>query len=209
MVMINNLPAFLVAAFLLNIAPGPDQADILSRTLAQGRFVGLVSSWGVCSGAMIHVVAAALGFSLILQSSPTAYALLKYAGAAWLLWLGFKSFRRETFQINADTAASGRPPLGRIYAQGIMVDLLNPKVALFFLAFLPQFIPAESPQRTALFVALGGAVVAMSLICEAALIVVSQRILGKSLQNSRAAAYLNYLMGLVFVALAVNLALAA
>ena len=207
--MINNLPAFLLAAFLLNIAPGPDQAYILSRTLAQGRFVGLVSSWGVCSGAMIHVVAAALGFSLILQSSPAAYALLKYAGAAWLLWLGFKSFRRETFQINAAAAAQGRPPLGRIYAQGIMVDLLNPKVALFFLAFLPQFIPAESPQRTALFIALGGAVVAISLICEAALIVVSQRILGKSLQNSRAAAYLNYLMGLVFVALAVNLALTA
>ena len=207
--MVNNLPGFLLAAFLLNIAPGPDQAYILSRTLAQGRFVGLVSSWGVCSGAMIHVVAAALGFSLILQSSPAAYALLKYAGAVWLLWLGLKSFRRETFQINADPAAQGRPPLGRIYAQGIMVDLLNPKVALFFLAFLPQFIPAESPQRTALFIVLGGAVVAMSLICEAALIVVSQRIMGKSLQNSRAAAYLNYLMGLVFVALAVNLALTA
>ena len=205
--MINNLPAFLLAAFLLNIAPGPDQAYILSRTLAQGRFVGLVSSWGVCSGAMIHVVAAALGFSLILQSSPAVYALLKYLGAAWLLWLGLKSFRRETFQITADSARQGRPPLGRIYAQGIMVDLFNPKVALFFLAFLPQFIPAESPQRTVLFIALGGVVVVMSLICEAALIVISQWILGKSLQNSRAAAYLNYMMGLVFVALAVNLAL--
>ena len=204
--MVNNLPAFLLAAFLLNIAPGPDQAYILSRTLAQGRFVGLVSSWGVCSGALIHVVAAALGFSVILQSSPTAYTIMKYLGATWLLWLGVKSFRRETFQINAGVAVQARPPLGRIYAQGIMVDLLNPKVALFFLAFLPQFIPAESPQRTALFIALGGAVVAMSLVCEAMLIVISQRILGKSLQNSRAAAYLNYLMGLVFVGLAVNLA---
>lgn len=202
--MIENFPAFLLAAFLLNIAPGPDQAYILGRTLAQGRFVGLVSSWGVCSGAFIHVVAAALGFSLILQSSPLAYALLKYTGAAWLLWLGLKSFRQGTFRVNEAGAEQARASLRRVYAQGILVDLLNPKVALFFLAFLPQFIPPGHPNRASLFIVLGALVIAMGLVCEAALVVLSQRILGKSLQSSRAAIYLNYALGLVFIGLGLN-----
>ena len=153
--MINNLPTFILAAILLNISSGPDLAYIFSRTLAQGRLVGFVSSWGVCSGALIHILAAALGFSLILQSSPAAYALLKYMGAGYLLWLGIKAFRRKSFQIKVN----------------------------------------------------GGAlVVAVELACEAGLVVLTQHILGRSLQNSKDATYLSYVLGLVFLGLAVNFA---
>ena len=205
--MINNLPAFVLAAILLNISPGPDQAYILSRTLAQGRLVGFVSSWGVCSGALIHILAAALGFSLILQSSPLAYALLKYLGAGYLLWLGIKAFSRKAPQAGGNAGVASRPSLGRVYVQGIMVDLLNPKVALFFLAFLPQFIPPEHTHRAAMFIFLGVLVVAVGLVCEAALVVLTQHILGRALQNSKAAVYLSYLLGVVFLALAVNFAI--
>lgn len=204
--MVENLPAFLLAAFLLNASPGPDQAYVLSRTLAQGRLVGFISSWGVCSGALLHILAAALGFSLILRSSPVAYALLKYLGAAYLLWLGIKTFRRKEARANQAPTPPGCFSLGKVYAQGILVDLFNPKVALFFLAFLPQFIPPGQAGRAGIFVLLGVVVVAIGLVCEAALIMLAQHILGRSLQKSRAAVYLNHMLGLVFVGMAVNFA---
>lgn len=204
--MINNLPAFIFAAILLNISPGPDQAYILSWTLAQGRLVGFVSSWGVCSGALVHIFAAALGFSLILQSSSAAYALLKYLGAGYLLWLGIKAFRHNRVHAGKNAGAPEQMSLGRVYVQGILVDLLNPKAALFFLAFLPQFIPPGQPNHVVAFIFLGSAVVAVGLVCEAALVVLTQHILGRSLQNSKAATYLSYMMGLVFLSLAVNFA---
>ena len=123
-----------------------------------------------------------------------------------MLWLGIKAFKRKPLQTGENPGAQKRLSLGKIYVQGIMVDLLNPKVALFFLAFLPQFIPPEHPHRAAMFILLGALVVAVGLVCEAALVVLAQHILGRSLQNSRKAAYLGYALGVVFLALAVNFA---
>ena len=203
--MIENLPAFIAVALILNLSPGPDQIYVLSRTLAQGRFVGFVSSWGVCSGAFVHVFAAAFGFSLIIQSSFTAYAILKYCGAAYMAWLGIKAFRHNIFSLD-QKAMTTRPSLWRVYLQGVLVDVLNPKVAIFFLAFLPQFIPASAPNQVSQFIILGSIVILIGFIWEALLVLFSDIVLGRFLQNSRFIKYLNCAMGVVFFGLALHVA---
>ena len=195
---------FIVAATLLNISPGPDHIYILGRTLAQGRLIGFASSWGVCSGAAIHVLAAAFGFSLIIQTSAIAYALLKYLGAAYLVWLGFNALRNKTLCAQNVESGGHRQSLRAAFLQGVMVDVCNPKVALFFLAFLPQFIAPEAPDRELQFIMLGTVVILMGLAWEAVLIFFADRILSGLLKSSRAARYLNYGMGAVFLGLAMH-----
>lgn len=195
---------FILAATVLTVSPGPDHIYILSRTLGQGRMVGFASSWGVCAGAAIHVLAAAFGFSLIIQTSALAYALLKYLGAAYLVWLGFNALRNKAL-FPPDIVSDGRrSSLRAAFLQGIMVDVCNPKVALFFLAFLPQFIAPAAPDREIQFMVLGAVVILMGLVWEAVLIFFADRILSGLLKNSKAAHYLNYGMGAVFLGLALH-----
>lgn len=203
--MIENLPLFLTAALVLNISPGPDHVYILGRTLAQGQRAGFISSLGVCTGALVHVLAAAFGFAAIVQSSPVAYALLQYGGAAYLAWLGIQAFR--TPALHLDAPAPTPMSLGALFKQGVLVDVLNPKVALFFLAFLPQFVPHNAPSRTTTFIALGAVVILIAIIWEALLVLFADKILGHFLRHSRAATFLNQAMGVIFVLLAVRLVL--
>ncbi len=204
--MIEHFGTFLIAAILLNVAPGPDHIYILSRTLAQGRLYGFISSFGVCSGALIHVLAAAFGFSLIIQSSPIAYSVLKYTGAFYLLWLGIKAFKVDTFKLDQNADSKNPPTLLKVYLQGIMVDVLNPKVAIFFLVFLPPFIPDNTSYRLGIFIFLGSIVVFIGILYEAFLIIFSDYFLGNLLKNSKMVHYLNYVMGLIFICIAVNFA---
>ena len=203
--MFENLLPFCIAALLLTVSPGADQIYIVSRTLAQGRLVGLVSSWGVCTGAAVHILAAAFGFSVIIQSSSLAYSLLKYLGAAYLVWLGIQAFRHRAVRVGAPGVLQKNPSLTSVYLQGIMVDVCNPKVALFFLAFLPQFIPADEPNRIAAFLFLGSLVLVFGLVWEVLLVFFADRILGRLLQSSRAVNFLNYAMGTVFMGLALHI----
>lgn len=203
--MLENLLPFCIAAVLLTVSPGADQIYIVSRTLAQGKLVGLVSSWGVCTGAAIHILAAAFGFSVIIQSSAFAYSLLKYLGAGYLVWLGIQAFRHRAVHVGAPGIQKEKPSLMSVYMQGIMVDVCNPKVALFFLAFLPQFIPEDEPDRIAAFLMLGSIVLIIGLLWEALLVFFTNRILGRLLQSSRAVSFLNYAMGTVFLGLALHI----
>lgn len=129
---------FLAAGALLVVVPGPNVLYIVTRSVHQGRSAGLVSALGVETGTLIHVAAATLGLSAILASSATAFTVVKYAGAAYLIYLGLRTLlsRAPEAQVNAP------PPMDllRIYWQGLVVNVLNPKTALFFLAFLPQFV---------------------------------------------------------------------
>jgi threonine/homoserine/homoserine lactone efflux protein len=129
---------FLVAAFILLITPGPAVTYIVARSLSQGRTAGLVSSLGVGLGGLLHVTAAALGLSAIVASSALAFSALKYAGAAYLIWLGLQRIFGGSTE--ATETAPARESLRRIFWQGAVVNALNPKAALFFLAFLPQFV---------------------------------------------------------------------
>ena len=134
----SSLLLFVAGAAVLLVIPGPAVTYVVSRSIGHGRAAGLVSVLGIVTGTLCHVVAAALGISALLSSSAVAFQFVKYLGAAYLIYLGIKTLRRNDEQIaEADTAET---KLIRLYGQGLLVNLLNPKTALFFLAFLPQFV---------------------------------------------------------------------
>ena len=142
---VHTLLVFAAAVVVFAIIPGPSVLYIVTRSIAQGRLAGVVSASAVAVGNLVHVAAATLGLSAILASSAAAFSVVKYLGAAYLIWLGIKALRSR----NADTATEPgtRPePLRRLFRNGVVVAVLNPKTALFFLAFLPQFTdPAAGP----------------------------------------------------------------
>jgi threonine/homoserine/homoserine lactone efflux protein len=130
---------FLVAtaALILAVTPGPAVLYIAARSVHQGRAAGLVSAAGIQTGTLFHIAAAAFGLSAILMKSALAFEAIRYAGAAYLIWMGIKALRAND-DVTVDSVAS--EPLGRIFRTGVAVNLLNPKTALFFFAFLPQFV---------------------------------------------------------------------
>jgi threonine/homoserine/homoserine lactone efflux protein len=134
----SSLLLFLTGAVILLVIPGPAVLYVTSRSIGQGRAAGLVSAGGIAVGTLFHVAAASLGLSALLVSSATAFQTVKYLGAAYLIFLGVRTLRRDE-ALPLEVATSERK-LTRIFAQGVLVNLLNPKTALFFLAFLPQFV---------------------------------------------------------------------
>jgi threonine/homoserine/homoserine lactone efflux protein len=149
----NTLPVFAAAALALAVVPGPAVLYIVARSVDQGRFAGLVSALGICVGSLVHVTAATIGLSSLLASSATAFTVVKYAGAAYLILLGIH--RLLTREEVAEVAA--RPPraLRKIFRDGVVVNVLNPKTALFFLAFLPQFVDPAQGAATLQILVLG------------------------------------------------------
>jgi threonine/homoserine/homoserine lactone efflux protein len=134
----SSLVLFMTGAMLLLLIPGPAVLYITSRSIGLGRAAGLVSAMGIAVGTLFHVAAATLGLSALLVSSASAFQLVKYAGAAYLIYLGIRTLRGgDTAMLEA---SNGRRSLQSIFGQGVLVNLLNPKTALFFLAFLPQFV---------------------------------------------------------------------
>jgi threonine/homoserine/homoserine lactone efflux protein len=138
---------FAAATLILNLTPGPDMMYIIARSLGQGRQAGVVSALGITGGCLFHAFAATVGIAAILRSWPVAFDVVRYAGAAYLIYLGIRLLlrRRANGEIGAKTPTA---PLGAIFRQGVITNVLNPKVALFFLAFLPQFIAPASGSPT-------------------------------------------------------------
>jgi len=139
---------------LLNITPGPDTFYILGRSISQGRAAGVLSALAISSGCLFHTTAAALGLSMILARSAVAFEIIRYAGAAYLAWLGLRMLLAKSADAGHDAALQDTS-LWKIYRQGVITNVLNPKVALFFLAFLPQFIDPQIPHRVIAFLLLG------------------------------------------------------
>lgn len=151
---------FLSAAVLLAITPGPGIFYVLARSLAGGRREGVLSSLGTFVGGLVHVVTAALGLSAILAASAVAFAAVKYAGAAYLVWLGLRMIQSRNTEPILST--DGGPESNSAFAQGIVTEVLNPKTALFFLSFIPQFISPERGPVFQQFVLLGTISVALN-----------------------------------------------
>jgi len=149
----HDLPLFVLSALLLNITPGPDTLYIVGRSSTQGFKAGAVAALGIGAGIMVHVAAAALGLSAILAASAEAFTVLKLAGAAYLVYVGISLMRFRGASANAP--APGRATLRTVFVQGFWTNVLNPKVALFFLAFLPQFVDPAAENRMLAFLALG------------------------------------------------------
>lgn len=141
----SSLVLFLIAALVLALAPGPDLLYITTRGLDQGALAGLISALGVHTGVLIHTVIAALGLSALIASSTVAFALIKYAGAAYLCFLGLRTFLTwHEASVSCPQHSISRAALRKVFYQGVITDVLNPKVILFFLAFFPQFVDPAS-----------------------------------------------------------------
>ena len=144
---------FTAVSWALIIAPGPDMFYVITRAMTHGRRAGIVSAVGVVSGILVHTTAAALGLTVLFQSSALAFLVVKYLGAAYLIYLGFKGWRnKDTFSLQAPAANTS---LSALFGQGLMSNVLNPKIGIFFLAFLPQFVNQGSSQVTLQMASLG------------------------------------------------------
>lgn len=194
---------FLVSCLVLNITPGSDTLYIMGRSLSQGRPAGMMSVFGIISGAMLHTLFAALGLSVVLMHSAAAFNIIKWAGAAYLVYMGVRSIMsKESFAGQA--SEKPKDDLRRIYLQGFFTNLLNPKVALFYLAFLPQFVSPDNPYGVLPFFVLGLTFITTgTLWCS--FIVVCTDWARKHLQKSKVSLYLNKITGLIFIALGVKL----
>lgn len=153
---IHDLWLFVLSGLLLNITPGPDTLYIVGRSSSQGWRAGAVAALGIGAGALVHICAAALGLSALLAASATVFTAVKIIGAAYLVYVGISLIRAKSSAQSAPMASGNRPvPLRAIFFQGFLTNVLNPKVALFFLAFLPQFVMADAPSKPLAFLFLG------------------------------------------------------
>jgi threonine/homoserine/homoserine lactone efflux protein len=202
---IHDFGVFLATGIVLNLTPGPDTFYILGRSMAQGRNAGIASALGISTGSVVHTFAAALGLSALLAASASAFLVVKLAGAAYLVYLGSRMLFSRT---SAATIPEGFSSSGfrAVYRQGLLTNVLNPKVALFFLAFMPQFIAADSPSKFAAFITLGLCFTATGTLWCLCLASFSS-LLGDCLRGSTTfAEILNRTAGALFVFLGVRLA---
>jgi threonine/homoserine/homoserine lactone efflux protein len=161
---LTNLGLFVLAALVLLLTPGPAVLYIVARSIDQGRRAGLVSMLGVHAGTLVHVVAAAAGLSALLAASATAFSAVKLLGAAYLVYLGLRKILERP---GPGAGTASRPPrLGRAFVDGVVVNVLNPKTALFFLAFLPQFVDTSRGHVGAQILGLGMLFVALGLVTD-------------------------------------------
>ena len=198
---------FFSAALAINISPGPDMIYIISRTIAQGRKIGIASSLGVCSGALVHVFAAALGLSAILATSAAAFTVVKYVGAAYLIYLGIQSLRSKGISFDVPVRESVQITAWQAFRQGAMVDVLNPKVAIFFMAFLPQFVRPELGHDALQIVVLGGFVILVAVVVESFIVITAARTTAFFRRNRRLSIWLDRFLGSVLIGLGIRLAL--
>ena len=211
---IVHFPLFVAAVFLLNVTPGPDTAYIVGRSVAQGRGAGLMSALGISAGCCVHTLACAFGLTALIAASATAFTVIKFAGAIYLIYLGARllfASRAAPGQDQAERKA-GAPaaskPLRQLFVQGFWTNVLNPKVVLFFVSFFPQFVAAESDHKTLAFLVLGAVFIVMSTIWNSFVAwiagSVTQRLGGKPAVRK----WLDRLVGSAFVGLGMKLATA-
>ena len=206
---IHDLPLFILAGLLLNITPGPDMLYIAGRTARQGFRSGLAAAIGINAGCLVHTFAAAIGLSAILTASAEAFLIVKLVGAAYLVYVGI-SLLLENNHASAPPEISITLPLRttrQAFWQGFLTNVLNPKVALFFLAFLPQFISTDSTAKPAAFVLLGIIFIFNSLFVTIGFAAFVAHASARFRGSSRVALWLNRCCGTLFIAIGVKLAL--
>lgn len=199
-----SLIPFLLAATLLAVTPGPGLAYVVARTVSGGRSEGLASCLGTSLGGLVHVLASSLGLSLIIAESAVAFNLLKYIGAAYLVYLGIRILRSKEKQV----AFSSIPPQGsrRALCEGIVVETLNVKTALFFLAFLPQFVSPQEP-LVAQFVLLGCICVTLNTLVDIAAVFAANGLMKSDIARTARAKLMSRLSGVTMIGIGAFLAL--
>jgi RhtB (resistance to homoserine/threonine) family protein len=204
---IHDFGIFLAAGLLLNLTPGPDTLYILGRSVAQGREAGIASAFGISLGSIFHTCATALGLSVILATSALAFVAIKVLGGAYLVFLGIKMILDRRRNLTLPSNFRRRTTLAA-FRQGVLTNVLNPKVALFFLAFLPQFIDPASNMKIAAFITLGLTFVTTGTIWCLVLAWFASSFSNRLRNNETVAQWLNRTAGTLFVFMGLRLATA-
>ena len=197
--------AFFGAALLLNLAPGPDLAFILGHTARGGRLRGFAAMFGIWTGVLGHISFAAAGLSALIAASATAFAAVKWIGVAYLLWLGIKALRSKGASF-VGAGPAGDVPLRRVFAQGMLVNLLNPKVAIFFLAFLPQFVVVGMGPVWLQILVHGVLVIAVAGLIEPPLVLFASHVTRRLRASEKLGLWLDRALGGTLIALGAGLA---
>ena len=198
---------FVLSGVILNITPGADTMYILTRSIAQGKNAGIVSVLGISTGGLIWTLLTACGLTLILISSHTAFNIVKYAGALYLACLGISMFLKRKTNLTYPGHSRESAHLPVIYFQGVLTNLLNPKVALFFLSFLPQFINAKQANGPIPFLILGGTFFTTGTIWCLLLACAASYFTNSIRKNPNISKILQIISGVIFIGLGLNLAL--
>jgi threonine/homoserine/homoserine lactone efflux protein len=203
----HDLALFAVSGLLLNFTPGADTLYIVGRSTLQGARAGAVAALGIGAGCCVHMLAAALGLSALLAASATAFTAVKLIGAAYLVYLGISLWRSGPRAQAAGRAPAPRAPMRVVFAQGVLTNVLNPKVALFFLAFLPQFVDADAPYKLVAFLFLGLVFNANGTLWNLFVAWSAAKVGGRVAARGRATIWLSRAAGTAFVLLGAKLAL--
>ncbi|MCK4767248.1 MAG: LysE family translocator [Desulfobacula sp.] len=202
---IENYLGFIIAAIILNLTPGTDTMYILTRSVSQGKNAGLVSVAGIMSGCIVHVLCAAFGLSLILSSSAFVFMLVKWAGALYLIYLGIKTLLEKNTAFEISHSEYTVRNLAKTYRQGVLTNILNPKVGLFFLSFLPQFINPDHVNGPIPFLILGGTFLVTGTIW-CLFLSLTAALMTNTLRNNKIAGILlQKLSGMIFIGFGLKL----
>jgi len=199
----ETISAFFIASVLLAFAPGPDNIFVLTQSALQGKLSGLMVVFGLCTGLLVHTGAVAFGVAVIFQASALAFTLLKFIGGGYLLYLAWHAFRASPEKINVH--GGQEKAVGILYRRGIIMNLTNPKVSIFFLAFLPQFADPQRGPISLQMVALGGIFIFATILVFGSIALIGG-VLGDWLNRSeRAQRTMHRIAGTVFIGLALKL----
>ncbi len=205
---INHFETFLLAGILLNLTPGNDTIFILTKSISQGRQAGILSVLGIATGSIIHTLFAAFGLSIIIAKSVLLFNIIKYVGAGYIAYIGIKMLLdKSKLDFTQGNTQTTRNAVIKIYRDAVLTNVLNPKVAMFFIAFLPQFIDPAAKAHVLPFITLGLTITTTGTIWCIILAIFSAEIFSKLRSHEKFSTYLNKTCGAVLVGLGVKLAL--
>ena len=198
-----NILGFLSAAILLTLMPGPDILFVITQSITRGKKAGIIFACWLCTGLIAHTAAVSLGLSLILYNSPVAFSVLKYMGAAYLIYLGVKSYiHRKENSLALPTAAGVEY---KLYRKGILMNILNPKVLLFFIAFFPQFVSPATENPAGELLVLGLLFMAQAIVIFSLIALLADRLSRRLMQNARFSLIMHIIESLVYFAIGISL----
>ena len=207
MIELTNLYMFIIASFLLCLAPGPDIIYVLTQGMTKSKKAAVITTLGLCSGIIVHTSAAAFGISIIFKTSEIAFNIVKFLGAAYLLYLAYQAFKYRNEPLNLEVKHKEKGHLKKLYIKGFFMNVLNPKVSIFFLAFLPQFVSPENGNVPMQMILLGIIFMSLTVIVFSSIGIAGNILSVKLIENPKIVKYMNILTSFILGGLAIKLAL--
>lgn len=204
---IINFETFLITSFILTLTPGADTMYILGKSITLGKKAGILSALGSSTGGLVHCLLATLGLSVILAKSGIAFELVKYLGAAYLIFLGIKSLKAKSNKQHEFEKVDTQNNYRKLYISGILTNMLNPKVALFYLAFLPQFVDPNNIQSSLPFLILGMTFLLLVTVWSLVIVLFASKLSDRIRKNHKIKVWLDRIAGGIFILLGIKIAI--